>query len=144
MSLAVPERINEKYCRNPFCSRTLQGIIMAEESIFIKIMKGDIPADLVYQDDHCICVKDINPQAPTHVLIVPRKPIQRLADASAADKMLLGHLMLKAGDIARLLGVEEAFRIVINNGEGAGQTVFHLHLHLLADKTFSENSLGLN
>lgn len=117
---------------------------MAEESIFIKIMKGDIPADLVYQDDHCICIKDIKPQAPTHVLIIPRKPIPRLVDASAADKTLLGHLMLKAGEIARLLGVEDAFRLVINNGEDAGQTVFHLHLHLLADKAFSEESLGLN
>lgn len=117
---------------------------MAEESIFIEIMKGDIPADVVYQDDDCICIKDINPQAPTHVLIIPRKPIRRLADAGSSDKALLGHLMLKAGEIARMLGVEDAFRVVINNGEAAGQTVFHLHLHLLANKKFSENSLGLN
>jgi len=115
---------------------------MGEESIFTKIIKGDIPADLVYQDDECICIKDISPQAPTHVLIIPRKPIPRLADATEADKALLGHLMLKTGDIARMLGVEEAFRIMINNGEGAGQTVFHLHLHLLANKKFSEDSLG--
>ena len=117
---------------------------MGEESIFIKIMQGDIPAEVVYQDDDCICIKDIQPQAPTHVLIIPRKPIPRLADASTSDKALLGHLMLKAGDIARMLGVDDAFRIVINNGEAAGQTVFHLHLHLLADKEFSENSLGLS
>ena len=116
---------------------------MSEESIFSKIINGDIPADIVYEDDQCICIKDINPQAPTHVLVIPRKPIPRLADAGEEDKALMGHLMIVVGTIAKQLGVEEAFRVVINNGEAAGQTVFHLHLHILANKTFSEGSLGM-
>ncbi|WNO10370.1 histidine triad nucleotide-binding protein [Teredinibacter sp. KSP-S5-2] len=117
---------------------------MAEETIFTKIMNGDIPADIVYEDDDCICINDISPKAPTHVLVIPRKPIPRLADATTEDKALLGQLMLKVGDIARQLGVDEAFRVVINNGEAAGQTVFHLHIHILANKTFSESSLGMS
>ncbi len=116
---------------------------MSEESIFSKIINGNIPADIVYEDDQCICIKDINPQAPTHVLVIPRKPIPRLVDAGEEDKALMGHLMIVVGNIAKQLGVEEAFRVVINNGEAAGQTVFHLHLHILANKTFSEGSLGM-
>ena len=114
---------------------------MSEKTIFSRIMDGEIPSDILYEDELCICIRDIQPQAPTHVLIIPRKPIPRLVDATDEDKAMLGHLMLKAGDIARNMGVEEAFRICINNGEAAGQTVFHLHLHLLAGKTFSEDSL---
>ncbi len=113
------------------------------DSIFTKIIQGDIPADILYEDDHCICIKDIHPQAPTHLLIIPRKPIPRLADATEEDRALLGHLMLKVADIARSVGVDEAFRVCINNGEAAGQTVFHLHIHLLAGKTFKENSLSM-
>lgn len=115
---------------------------MSEATIFGKIINGEIPADILYEDDECICIKDIHPQAPTHLLVIPRKAIPRLADASEEDKALLGHLLLKIGDIARKLGVDEAFRVVINNGAGAGQTVFHLHLHILANKKFSEGSLG--
>lgn len=111
---------------------------MTEETIFTKIINGDIPSDKVYEDDQCICIRDISPQAPTHLLVIPRKPIPRLADATANDHALLGHLMLKVGDIARQVGVDEAFRVIINNGANAGQTVFHLHLHILAGETFSE------
>ncbi len=116
---------------------------MSEETIFSKIISGDIPADILYQDEHCICIKDISPQAPTHVLLIPKKPIPRLVDAVSDDAALLGHLMLKAGEIAKQLGVGDAFRLVINNGESAGQTVFHLHMHILGDKTFQEGSLGM-
>ena len=116
---------------------------MTETTIFTKIMNGEIAADIVYQDEHCICINDIQPQAPTHVLVIPRKPIPRLCDASAEDKALLGHLMLSVGDIARKLGIDDAFRVCINNGEQAGQTVFHLHIHILAGKTFKENSLSM-
>lgn len=116
---------------------------MTEPSIFTKIINGDIPTDFIYQDDICVCIKDISPQAPTHVLIIPRKPLPKLADATVQDQGILGHLMLKAGDIARQLGVEDAFRLVVNNGQAAGQTVFHLHIHLLANKKFDEGSLGL-
>jgi len=116
---------------------------MSEPTIFTKIINGDIPSEFIYQDDVCVCIKDIQPQAPTHVLIIPKQPLPKVADATAQDQAMLGHLMVKAGEIARLLGVEEAFRLVVNNGEGAGQTVFHLHIHLLANKTFSEASLGM-
>lgn len=113
------------------------------ETLFTRIINGEIPSEFVYKDDVCICIKDISPSAPTHVLIIPRKPIPRLADAMAEDREILGHLMLKAGEIARQLGVGDAFRIVINNGADAGQTIFHLHLHLLADKKYGEASLGM-
>lgn len=116
---------------------------MSEKSIFSRIMDGEILADIVYEDSDCIAINDIAPKAPVHVLIIPRKPIPRLADASDADRALLGQLMLKVGDIARQLGVDEAFRVIINNGERAGQSVFHLHLHLLAGKPFDEGHLGM-
>ena len=91
-------------------------------------------------------IRDIHPQAPTHVLIIPRKPIPRLVDSSADDQALLGHLLLVAGRVAEDLGVGDAFRLVINNGEGGGQTVFHLHLHILAGREMTEGQLsaGLN
>lgn len=111
---------------------------MTEETIFSKIINGDIPSDKLYEDEYCICIRDIVPQAPTHLLVIPRKPIPRLVDATEEDKALLGHLLLSVGDIARQSGVDEAFRVIINNGANAGQTVFHLHLHILAGQTFKE------
>lgn len=111
------------------------------ESIFSKIIDGDIPAEKLYEDEHCIAIRDINPQAPVHVLVIPRTPIEKLSDASESDKALLGHLMWAAGEVARQLGVEDAFRLIVNNGEGAGQTVFHLHLHIIAGGTFSEGRM---
>lgn len=112
------------------------------DSIFTKIINREIPADILYEDDDCVCIKDKYPNAPTHLLVIPRKAIPRLADAEPSDKELLGHLLLKVGDIARAAGIDDAFRVVINNGEDAGQTIFHLHLHILAGKKFSEDSLG--
>ncbi len=117
--------------------------MMSETTLFTKIIEGEIAADVLYEDEVCICIKDISPQAPTHVLVIPRKPIPKLSDATKDDKAILGHIMLSVGDIARNLGVEEAFRVVINNGSAAGQTVFHLHLHILANKQFEEDSLGM-
>lgn len=114
---------------------------MSDKTIFSKIIDGEIPAQFVYQDELCVCIKDIAPQAPTHLLIIPRKPIPRLVDASAEDQAILGHLMLVASEIARQQGVDEAFRLVVNNGAGAGQTVFHLHLHLMANKKFTEGKM---
>ncbi|HZM45646.1 MAG TPA: histidine triad nucleotide-binding protein [Burkholderiales bacterium] len=108
-------------------------------TIFSKIIAREIPADIVYEDELCLAFKDINPQAPVHVLIVPKKEIARLADARAEDQALLGHLMLAAGKVARQLGVEDAFRIVISNGADAGQTVFHLHLHLMGGRKYKEH-----
>ena len=117
-----------------------------EDTIFGKITRGEIPTEFLYEDDHCVATRDINPQAPTHVLIIPRKPIPRLVDSEAEDQALLGHLLLVVGRVADKLGVGEAFRLVINNGEGGGQTVFHLHLHILAGRDMTEGQLsaGLN
>lgn len=115
---------------------------MSEETLFTKIINGDIPADIVYEDEHCFAIKDIAPKAPTHLLVIPKKPIPRLVDASVEDKALLGHMMLMVGEVAKKAGVDEAFRVIINNGEGVGQTVFHLHLHILGNKKFSEDSLS--
>lgn len=112
------------------------------DTIFGKIIAGEIPATKIYEDEYCICINDISPQAPVHVLIIPKKNIPKLADAKDADQALLGHLMLAAGVVARQLGVDDAFRLIVNNGQGAGQTVFHLHLHLLAGSDFSEGMLG--
>ena len=111
---------------------------MAETTIFSKIIAGDIPSERVYEDDLCIGIRDIAPQAPTHLLIIPRKPIPRLADATDEDHALLGHLLLVAGKVAQEQGVDDAFRLIINNGANAGQTVFHLHLHILAGTAFRE------
>jgi histidine triad (HIT) family protein len=103
-------------------------------TLFSKIIAREIPADIVYEDEHCLAFRDINPQAPTHVLLVPKQEIPRLADASVEDQALLGYLLLAAGKVARQLGVADAFRLVVNNGAAAGQTVFHLHLHILAGR----------
>ena len=116
---------------------------MAETAptLFTRIINREIPADIVYEDDHCIVINDIAPQAPIHMLVIPVKPIPRLVDASVEDKAMLGHLMWVAAEMARQVGVDEAFRLVVNNGEGAGQTVFHLHLHVLGNKNFAESEL---
>jgi histidine triad (HIT) family protein len=105
-------------------------------TIFSKIVRREAPADIIYEDDLCMAFRDINPQAPTHILIVPKKEIPRLCDAEPEDRTLLGHLMLTAVKVARMLGVENAFRLAVNNGAEAGQSVFHLHLHLLAGRKF--------
>ncbi len=105
-------------------------------TIFTKIIKREIPADIVYEDDLCLAFRDVNPQAPTHVLLIPKKEIPRLVDATPEDAALMGHLMLTANKIAQQLGVSEAFRLAVNNGADAGQSVFHLHLHILAGRAF--------
>lgn len=107
------------------------------KTLFTKIINREIPADIVYEDDLCLAFNDINPQAPMHILIVPKKPLARLTHATADDQALLGHLMIKAVEVARSQGYGDDFRIVINNGIGAGQSVFHLHLHILAGRGFS-------
>lgn len=111
------------------------------DTIFGKIIDGEIPAEKVYEDEHCIAINDINPQAPVHVLVIPKKAIEKLSDAGDDDQALLGHLMLSAGRIARQLGVDDAFRLIVNNGNGAGQTVFHLHLHIIAGRSFAEGAM---
>lgn len=116
---------------------------MAEEkSIFSKIIDREIPSEILYEDELTVVLKDIAPKAPTHVLVIPKQNIPRLVDAQESDKELLGHLLLVAGKVSKQLGVDEAFRLIINNGAGAGQTVFHLHMHIMGNKTFDEGSLG--
>ena len=107
------------------------------DTIFQKIIDKELPADIVYEDDCCLAFKDINPVAPVHILIIPKKRIEKISDSNTEDKELLGHLFLVAGNIARDLGIEDAFRLVVNNGAGAQQTVFHLHIHLIAGREFS-------
>lgn len=107
-------------------------------TLFEKIIDREIPADIVYEDDNCLAFRDINPVAPVHILLIPKKPIPGLAQANGEDHAVLGHLLVKAAEIARSEGLEEGgYRVVINNGEGAGQTVFHLHLHLLGGRPFT-------
>ena len=112
------------------------------DTIFGKIISGEIPSEFLYEDEHCIAINDISPQAPVHVLVIPKRGIPRLVDAQADDQALLGHLLLAAGKVAQQLGVDDAFRLVINNGEGAGQTVFHLHLHIIAGREFAEGHMA--
>ena len=106
-------------------------------TLFTKIINHEIPADIVYEDEQCLAFRDIDPKAPTHILIIPKKEISKISEANSEDCQLLGQLLLKAGDIARQEGVADNFRLVINNGEEAGQTVFHLHIHLMAGRAFS-------
>ncbi|MEM7199267.1 MAG: histidine triad nucleotide-binding protein [Planctomycetota bacterium] len=105
-------------------------------NVFVKVLRREIPADVVYEDERCLAFRDIAPQAPTHALVIPKKPIVKLGDTDADDRELLGHLLWAAGEVARTLGIGDAFRVVINNGADAGQTVFHLHLHVLGGRNF--------
>lgn len=106
-----------------------------EPTLFEKIIAREIPADIVFEDDLCLCFRDISPQAPVHLLLIPKKPITRIALAESGDQELLGHLMLKVGEIARQEGyAEDGFRVIVNNGPHGGEAVPHLHLHLLAGR----------
>ncbi len=108
---------------------------MADKTLFEKICDKEIPATVVYEDERCVAFHDISPQAPLHILIVPRMPIPRLALAASDDATLLGHLLLTVANIARDEGVAESgFRLVINNGPHGGEAVPHLHVHLLAGR----------
>ena len=107
---------------------------MPSDCLFCRIVAGAIPAKRIYEDDLCICFADINPQAPTHLLIVPREHIPSLAHADAAHVPLLGHLLATAAQIARTAHLDRGYRVVINTGPDGGQTVDHLHLHLLGGR----------
>ena len=103
-------------------------------TLFEKIIARQIPADIVFEDDHCLAFRDIAPQAPVHILIVPKKTLERVGAASQADRALLGHLLFSAAEIARLEKLADGYRIVINNGSNGGETVPHLHVHLLGGR----------
>ena len=112
---------------------------MAEQTcLFCKIVAGEIPAAKVYEDERAVAFRDINPQAPTHVLVIPRAHIASLGEASESDEALLGHLLVAAASVAREEGLGEGgYRTVINTGAGAGQTVFHIHVHVLGGRRLS-------
>ncbi len=113
---------------------TWAGWMAANKTLFERILDREIPADILYEDERCAAFRDINPQAPVHVLVIPRKPLPSLADADAGDEALLGHLLLAAGTIARQLGLDNGYRVVINTGRDGGQSVDHLHVHLLGGR----------
>ena len=104
------------------------------DCLFCKIIDKKIPSETVFEDDSLIVIKDINPQAPTHLLLIPRKHIERLSDADAQDQTVLGALMFRASELIRELKFQKNSRIVINNGPVAGQAVFHIHVHLLGGR----------
>ena len=104
-------------------------------TLFTKIINKEIPADIVYEDDLCLAFRDINPQAPVHILIIPKKEIVSIATLTAEDKEILAHLMLKTSEIAKHEGLSDnGYRVVTNIGENGGQSVFHLHFHLLGGR----------
>ena len=105
----------------------------SNDTIFGKILRGEIPADRVFEDDRCIAFRDVQPQAPVHLLVIPREHLISLAQADQSQESLLGHLLLVAARVARVAGLND-WRTVINNGAGAGQTVFHLHVHVLGGR----------
>ena len=105
-------------------------------TLFTRIINGEIPSTKVYEDDRCVAFRDINPTAPTHVLVVPRQEITRLDQMTEADEPLVGHLLHVAARVAREEGLND-FRVCVNNGAGAGQSVFHLHVHLIGGRSFS-------
>ena len=107
---------------------------MPEKTLFSKIIDREIPANIEYEDEHCVVIHDINPQAPVHVLIIPKKPIVRITEMEEPDKAVVGELIWVARKIAGKLGLDEGFRVVINNGAFGGETVPHLHVHLLGKR----------
>ena len=105
-----------------------------DKTIFQKIIDKEIPSEILYEDDLCVVIKDIAPKAPVHLLVIPKKLITKLSESSDEDSQLLGHLMTIVKKMAKEFEIDDAFNVVINNGENAGQTVFHLHLHILGGK----------
>lgn len=104
------------------------------KTLFQKIIDRELPGDIVFEDNRCAVIKDIYPKAPTHLLIIPKKPIARLDQATEEDESLLGHLLLVAKNQAKALKLDQGFRIIINNGPHAGEVVPHLHVHLLGGR----------
>lgn len=106
----------------------------APDTIFGKILRREIPAKFLHEDDRCVVIRDVAPKAPTHLLVIPKAPITNLTDADASHEGILGHLLLVAAKVAEAEGVGAGYRVVINNGAPAGQSVFHLHLHVLGGR----------
>jgi histidine triad (HIT) family protein len=104
------------------------------KTVFQRIIDGEVPARIEHEDEHCIVIHDIHPQAPVHLLLIPKQRIARIGDATAADEAMLGHLIVTAGVVAKKLGLAGGYRLVINNGPDARESVPHLHVHLLAGR----------
>lgn len=131
-----PRDLRESDCRQ-FAGWAKPGFggISTAMTLFEKLIARQIPADIVYEDDLLFAFRDIHPQAPTHILVVPKKPIPRIAEAGHADEALLGRLLLKAAEVARSVGLADSgFRLVINNGRDGGESVPHLHCHILGGR----------
>ncbi|MGA1205539.1 MAG: histidine triad nucleotide-binding protein [Opitutales bacterium] len=107
---------------------------MSESTIFEKILSGEIPAKIAYQDDLAFAIHDINPQAPVHFLVIPKRPLARVGEAQETDKELLGHLLLVASQLAAEMQLGKGYRVVINNGPNGGESVPHLHVHVLGGR----------
>jgi histidine triad (HIT) family protein len=118
-------------------SQSVKLLLVVEKTLFQKIMDREEPGDILYEDDRCVALRDINPQAPTHVLIVPRKPIPTLDALTEDDEALVGHLFLIAQKVAAEEGLSDGYRTVFNNGPDARQTVDHIHLHLIGGREMS-------
>jgi histidine triad (HIT) family protein len=108
-----------------------------QDTIFSKIIRKEIPADIVYEDELALAFRDVQPQAPVHILIIPKKPIPKLSDAEPDDGALLGHLLLTVNKVAEQVGLENGYRVVINTGNDGGQSVYHMHLHVLGGRQMS-------
>ncbi|XP_052084577.1 adenosine 5'-monophosphoramidase HINT1-like isoform X1 [Mytilus californianus] len=104
------------------------------DTIFGKIVRGEIPTKFIYEDEQCVAFNDISAQAPTHFLVVPKKPVVKLSDAEDADEQLLGHLLIVARKVAKDVGLADGFRITINDGVKGGQSVYHLHVHVMGGR----------
>lgn len=109
---------------------------MAEKSVFQRIVDREIPADIVFEDDRCMAFRDIHPQAPVHIVVIPKKPIPTLNDVSEEDESLVGHLFVAMRQIAARLGLHKGYRVVVNCGPDAGQVVMHVHFHLMGGREF--------
>ena len=110
---------------------------MAEKTIFKKIIDKEIPAEIVYEDDLCLAFPDISPQAPVHLLIIPKEEIVSLAEVEESHQQLLGHLMLVVSKLAKLQGLDDGYRTILNTGADGGQTVFHMHIHLMGKRSLA-------
>ncbi len=119
----------------------MSGDTMSDDTIFARILRGELPADRLYEDEHCIVIRDLYPQAPVHLLVIPRRAIPSLADAEESDCELLGQLLLVARRMAAEQGLDAGYRVIINSGAGGGQTVFHLHVHVLGGFGMSAGAL---
>ncbi|XP_052694619.1 adenosine 5'-monophosphoramidase HINT1-like [Crassostrea angulata] len=104
------------------------------DTIFGKIARKEIPCEFIYEDDQCVAFNDLSPQAPVHFLVIPKKPISRLSEAEDADEQLLGHLVLAAKKVAKQQGLNEGYRLVINDGPMGGQSVYHIHIHVMSGR----------